>query len=82
MKENLQKKLDRDVKADYLADIDPSYFEKIVVQNMFTQEVLVDFMNFPINKFPEIGSRSPEYFKLFDLINNAANWYTKDELKQ
>lgn len=77
----MQKKLDMDVKADHLVDMDPSYFEKVAVQNMFTQEILVDFMKFP-KDLKEVGGQHKEYRELLDLVNNAANWYTKDELKR
>ena len=83
MKKNLQTKLDTDVKADYLAGIDPSHFEKVAVQNMFTQEILIDFMHFPKGEgFEEIWQTPPEYFQLCDLVHNAANRYTRDELKK
>jgi hypothetical protein len=81
MKTNLQTKLDTDVKADYLPGINPSYFEKVAVQNMFTQEILVDFMKFPPD-FKEIGNAHREYRGLLDFVNNAANRYTRDELKK
>lgn|GEM_PF-3638770 len=82
MKKNIQKKLDTDVKADRMPDIDPSYFEKVIVQNMFSQELMMDFMKFPKEQSSEIGSRAPEYFQLCELVNNAANRYTNDELRK
>jgi len=54
MKKNLQTKLDREVRADYITRINPSHFEKVAVQNMFTQEIMVDFMKFP-KEFKQIG---------------------------
>lgn len=82
MTRNIQKRLDTDIKADYLPGVDSNYFEKIAVQNMFTQEILEDFMHFPKDSLKAVWTRNPEYSQLCDLVYNAANWCTKDELKR